>query len=164
MKYSKKMVLISEDEYSQLMSAKENATESCPTAEKVTKMDTPSEKVTKSETATKQMTGLCTATEKMTQTEPRVTPYPIQSKWGFSNRTKSVPTRKQKTKTDTVRKVMTKSDPTRKLMIMTKNDPGAINHTKSGSGMGKFRPQGPPGTPQLKEKSTKGLPLGWIDF
>jgi hypothetical protein len=62
-------------------------------------------------------------------------------------------------------KKITKNDTTSKKFTQSMPRDGKM--TQSGSGKEKSMPQGPPGIPwKLKEqrKSTKALPLGWVDF
>ena len=147
MKYSRQMVLISEDEYSQLKNkaspktepSKERATESSATL-----MSLPSEKITQPSQDT----------EKITQTGLSEAPCPTQRQWVLPKAAEKMPGEKNETKISPHKKQLTKTSSTRRIQ------------TQSGPGVETFTPLGPPGIPlrTLQKKSTSALPLGWIDF
>ena len=147
MKQSRKMVLISEDEYAQLQAMTkptEDVTESSVREHNNTEISSPSERITKP----------CEVSEKDTQTETLMPHFPIQSKCDSKKSTKKMQVEKKITKTNPPSKKLTKIDSTKHKLA------------QSGLGLTKIKPQGPPGIPVKKQqnKFSNGLPLGWMDF
>ena len=147
MKQSRKMVLISEDEYAQLQARTkptEDVTESSVREHNNTEIGSPSEISTKPSEVS----------EKSTQTETTIPHFPIQSQCDFKKSTKKIQVEKKITKTNPPSKKLTKIESTKHKL------------TQSGLGLTKIKPQGPPGIPFKKQqkKFSNGLPLGWMDF
>ena len=63
-------------------------------------------------------------------------------------------------------KKITKTDPPSKKLIKLTQPNINTNHTQSGLGLTKIKPQGPPGIPVKKQqkKFSNGLPLGWMEL
>ena len=147
MKQSRKMVLISEDEYAQLQAMTkptEDVTESSAREYNNTEIGSPSEISIKP----------CEVSEKSTQTETPMSHFPIQSQCDSKKSTKKMQVEKKITKTNPPSKKLTKIDSTKHKL------------TQSGLGLTKIKPQGPPGIPIKKQqnKFSNGLPLGWMNF
>ena len=145
MKHSRKMVLISEDEYTQLKAKiKENDTQPRQVQENDTRSGYVVENVMQPNAAS----------EIGTQTETMVTHYPVQSQCNLKKGTEKIPAEKKITKTSPSSKKLTKNGPSKRYL------------TQSGLGEEKPRPQGPPGVPLRKQekKFSEGLPPGWVIF
>ena len=94
MKYSRKMVLISEDEYSQLKNKASSKTE--PSKERATESSA---------------TLMSLPSEKITQPRQWVLPKAAEKMPGEKNETKISPHKKQLTKTSSTRRIQTQSGP-----------------------------------------------------
>ena len=145
MKQSRKMMLISEDEYAQLQARTkptEDVTESSVREHNNTEISAPSEISTKPSEVS----------EKSTQTKTTIPHFPIQSQCDSKKSTKKIQVKKI-TKTNPPSKKFTKIESTKQI-------------TQPGLGLTKIKPQGPPGIPFKKQqkKFSNGLPLGWMDF
>ena len=139
MKQSRKMVLISEDEYAQLQAMTkptEDVTESSVREHNNTEIGSPSEISTKPSEVS----------EKSTQTETMIPHFPYKVNVIPKKSTKKI------TKTNPPIKKLRKIDSTKHKL------------TQSGLGLTKIKPQGPPGIPVKKQqkKYSNGLPLGWM--
>ena len=145
MNHSRKMVLISEDEYTQLMTKiKENNTQ----AGQAQRDDTQSSQIVE------KVTQPNVVSEKVTKAETMVTHFPIQSQCNLEKDTEKIPTENKVTKTN---------EASEKVV---KNGADKLNITQLGSGEEKPRPRGPPGVPlrRRQKKINEGLPPGWVDF
>ena len=106
MKQSRKMVLISEDEYAQLQSRTkptEDVTESSVREQNNTEIGSPSEISTKPS----EVSG------KSTQTETTIPHFPIQSQYDSKKSTKKIQVEKKITKTNPTSKKLTKIESTK---------------------------------------------------
>ena len=157
MKHSRKMVLISEDEYAQMQAM-------VKPAENDTQPGQVQVNNTQSDQVVEKMPQPNAALEKVTQTEMMMPHFPIQNQCDFIKSTKTMQAEKKITKTNLPREELIKTNPPREKL--TKTRPSKHKLIQTGLGEDKPRPRGPPGVPLRKQenKISEGLPPGWVDF